>query len=141
MVKIMDIIKLILWAIPLIIIVPIWVSGLLQESITNSAFFITYAQILLSLFGFTFLSSVLEKDKNKPIQRDIMKSSFLFLICGVFMLIIHSYVQVQNKLPDYSLIISILLLSSIICFVYAVIFLIKTFIGWFLLKSKSKMSE
>ena len=83
------------------IVVPIlaiiWVGGMLIDMVNNIgtknySFFVNYAQISLTLFGFTLIGGIFESNKEKP---EIVKQMFIlslwFLASAISFFIIYSF--------------------------------------------------
>ena len=75
----------------------IWIGGMLIDmvqniSTKNYSFFINYAQISLTIFGFTLIGGIFESSKEKP---EIVKQMFIlslgFLASAISFFIIYSF--------------------------------------------------
>lgn len=83
------------------IIIPIlaiiWVGGMLIDMVQNIgtknySFFVNYAQISLTLFGFTLIGGIFELNKEKPkIVKQMFILSLWFLASAISFLIIYSF--------------------------------------------------
>lgn len=75
----------------------IWVGGMLIDMIKNIgtqnySFFIDYAQISLTLFGFTLIGGIFESSKEKPeIVKQMFTLSLGFLASAISFFIIYSF--------------------------------------------------
>lgn len=73
--------------VPLIIL--LWISGMIFKWINgvtanDFSFFLTYGQITLTLFGFTMISAIFEKGKNKSKElKNLFYLSILFLLSSI----------------------------------------------------------
>ncbi len=93
-----QIIDRILWILSLIIvpiIAIIWVGGILAQWIIgvqsqDLSFFLTYGQITLTLFGFTMISAIFEKNIKKPIVNDLFRLSIVFLSSSISFFFLYS---------------------------------------------------
>ena len=83
------------------IIIPIlaiiWVGGMLIDMVNNIStknysFFVNYAQISITLFGFTLIGGIFEYNKEKSeIVKQMFMLSLLFLASAISFFIIYSF--------------------------------------------------
>ena len=92
----------------IIVVIPIvtliWIIGLMVEAVKNIQsenylFFINYAHLSLTLFGFTLIGSIFEKktDTKLPIVKRLSHLAIVFLASSTSFLILYSYSFLLGK--------------------------------------------
>lgn len=77
-------------------LVIIMIAGFIFEminnfKINNYSYFINYALISLTLFGFTLIGAIFEdKNKKKPIVKKLFEHSIVFLSSAIAFFVVHS---------------------------------------------------
>jgi len=114
------------FAVPIISV--FWIGGLVIEmskilSSNSFGFFMNYGQISLTLFGFTLVGAIFEKERKSKTVKKLFLLSILFLSSAIGFFALHSlsyYTGSQNVLniAIFSLLILIFMTLAFIGFVY-----------------------
>jgi len=111
----------------------IWATGLILNMIKdvnaqNYSYFINYAQISLTLFGFTLIGGIFERKKDKPkIVKELFKLSLAFLFSAISFLFMYSSMYIKWEGINMQIIsyifLSIFIVVGIFSFVYGLLYL------------------
>lgn len=121
------------------IIVILWIGGMVFQWIDgiksrDLSFFLTYGQITLTLFGFTMISAIFEKNKGKAKElKDLFHLSLIFLVSSIsfFFLYFSSFVILEVTFDKiwlewtYVGLIIITLVIGFLGFVYGIFILLQ----------------